>query len=86
MSEEFTNMTPDNISHILTGDSIGRIDASDCDANSPFNVLRYFRSQDSNSLAKEYFDIGVNGEVYVRKSLISDSQDTLVYTVSYTEV
>ena len=66
----------------LLGDSIGRIEASDCDANSPFNVLKYFIDHTSSSLARQYFDIRVNGDVYVRDSLISDTRDTLVYIVS----
>ena len=67
--------------NIFTGTAIGRIIARDCDTQNPFNILQYFISQNSSSLALEYFDIRSNGDVYVRQSLLKDEADTLRYVV-----
>ena len=67
--------------NIITGTAIGRITARDCDTQNPFNILQYFISQNSSSLALEYFDIRSNGDVYVRQSLLKDEANTLRYVV-----
>lgn len=66
----------------VPGESIGQLVGSDCDTVPPFNQLEYFICENTTALSGEYFDIRSNGELFVRKSLVADGQNTVRYTVS----